>query len=91
MRLFLISATTVAIMALTAFCAKAQQDSTPAKLLTLEECRTLAREAIDDSHNVSLVRQGAEIRNSILKKTILPKISAGAIRHTRRIGLIWER
>lgn len=77
MRLFLISATTVAIMALTAFCAKAQQDSTPAKLLTLEECRTLAREAIDDSHNVSLVRQGAEIRNSILKKTILPKISAG--------------
>lgn len=77
MRLFLISATTVAIMVLTPFCAKAQQDSTPAKLLTLEECRTLARGAIDDSRNASLVRQGAEIRSSILKRTILPKISTG--------------
>jgi outer membrane protein TolC len=76
MKRLLISVMTAAILALTTICAGAQQSDTPDKVLTLEECRTLARESIEDSRNATLVRQGAKIRESILKRIILPQIAA---------------
>jgi outer membrane protein TolC len=92
MKRLVISAVTAAIMILTAICAGAQQGSTASKVLTLEECRTLARVSIGNSQNASLVQQGAEIRGSILKRIILPQIAAVGYRtyqtHTPDMGAL---
>ena len=92
MQRLLISAVTAAMMVMAAICARAQQSGITNKVLTLEECRTMARGAIGDSRNAALVRQGAEIRGSILKRTILPQISAGGFTsyqtHTPDMGAL---
>jgi outer membrane protein TolC len=76
MKRLLISAMTAAILAMTTICAGAQQNDTPNKVLTLEECRNLARESIEASRNATLVQEGAKIRESILKRIILPQVAA---------------
>lgn len=92
MKRILISAVMSAMMLLTSICAGAQQDDTPVKVLTLEECRVLARGSIGDSRNVTLVQEGAKIRNSILKRTLLPQVSLVGFRsyqtHTPDMGAL---